>query len=83
MSENKEEIRYTLKFYSSQKKEKMRLRLLKKFVMFMDMMQYQYHGTKVQAFSSRNFDVKDAPCSCRSITRKIDKIMEKVEQDRH
>jgi len=40
MSENKEEIRYILKFYY--KKEKNTKRLLKKFVMFRDMMQYQY-----------------------------------------
>jgi len=38
MSENKEEIRYILNFYY---KKGMRLGL-KKFVMFMDMMQYQY-----------------------------------------
>jgi len=34
-------------------------------------------------FQSRNFDVKDARCSDRPITGKVDEIMEKVEQDRH
>jgi len=40
MGENKEKIRYILKFYY--KKGKNAIRLLKKFVMFMNMMQHQY-----------------------------------------
>jgi len=44
MNENKEEIRYTLKFYLTKEKKNRRIqfRLLKKCVMFMDMIQYQY-----------------------------------------
>jgi len=44
MNESKEEIRYTLKFYftKEKKKRRMRFRLLKKCVMFMDVIQYQY-----------------------------------------
>jgi len=34
-------------------------------------------------FQSGNFGVKDAPRSGRPIIGKVDKIMEKVEQDRH
>jgi len=34
-------------------------------------------------FQSENFDVKDVTCSGRSITGKVDKIMEKVERNRH
>jgi len=62
----------------------MRLRLLKKIVMFMDMMQYQYvwHKAGLKRFQSGNFDIKDAHRSDRPITGKIDEIMEK-EQDRH
>jgi len=40
MNKNEEKIQYILKFYY--KKKRMRLRQLKKFVMFMNMMQYQY-----------------------------------------
>jgi len=40
MSENKEEIRYILKFYY--KKGKNATQTVKKFVRFMNMMQYQY-----------------------------------------
>jgi len=40
MSKNKEEIRYIFKFYYE--KGRIRFRLLKKFVIFIDMMQYQY-----------------------------------------
>jgi len=79
MSENKEEIRYILKFYY--KKGKNAKRLLKKFVMFGDMMQYQYVWFK--RFQSGNFDVKNAPRFDRPITEKVDEIMEKIEQDRH
>jgi len=32
---------------------------------------------------SGNFDVKDALCSGRPITERVDEIMEKIEQDRH
>jgi len=82
MSENKEEIRYILKFYY--KKRRTRLRLLKKFVMFMDMMQYRYVWHKASSsFQSGNFDVKAASHSGRLITGKVDEIMEKVEQNRH
>jgi len=50
----------------------------------MDMMQYQYVAQSwFKRLQSGNFDVKDAPRSSRSITGKIDEIMEKVEQDRH
>jgi len=50
----------------------------------MNMMQYQYVAQSwFKRFQSGNFDVKDAPRSSRSITGKIDEIMEKVEQDRH
>jgi len=34
-------------------------------------------------FQSRNFDVKDAPRSGRPITRKVDEVMEKIEQHQH
>ena len=34
-------------------------------------------------YRSRNFDVKDEPRSGRPITKKSDKILEKIEQDRH
>jgi len=63
----------------------MRLKLLKKIVMFMDMMQYQYvwHKTGSKHFQSGNFYVKDASRSDRPITGKVDEIMEKVEQDRY
>jgi len=50
--------------------------------MFMDMMQHQYGTKLVQAFSIYKF-VKNAPCSGRPITGKVDEIMEKIEQDRH
>jgi len=43
MNENKEEIRYILKFYYKKRKNTIQVKkMLKKFVMFMDMMQYQY-----------------------------------------
>jgi len=48
----------------------------------MDMMQHQYGTKLVQAFSIYKF-VKNAPCSGRPITGKVDEIMEKIEQDRH
>jgi len=61
----------------------MRFRL-KKFVMFMDMMQYQYVAQNwFKRFQSGNFYVKDVSLSGRPITGKIDEIMEKIEQDRH
>jgi len=57
--------------------------LLKKFVMFMDMMQYQYvwHKAAFKRFQFGNLDVKDALCCGRPIAEKVDKIMEKGEQD--
>jgi len=59
MNENKEEIWYILKFYY--KKGRMQLRLLNKFLMFMDMMQYQYVSQNwFKHFQSRDFDVKNA-----------------------
>jgi len=60
----------------------MRLRLLKKFVMFgHDVVSVR--GTKlIQRFQSGNFDVKDTLRSGRLITGKVE-IMEKVEQDQH
>jgi len=63
---------------------RMGLRLLKKFVMFMDMMQYQYvwHKAGSSVFNLKIL-MKNAPPSGRSITGKVDEIMEKVEQDRH
>jgi len=36
-----------------------------------------------KCFQSGNFDVKDAPLSGRSITGKVDEIMEKIEQNWH
>jgi len=53
--------------------------------MFMDMMQYQYvwHKAAFKRFQSGNFDVKNAPRCDRPIAEKVDKIMEKIEQDQH
>jgi len=80
MSENKEEIRYILKFYY--KKGRMRLRLLQKFVMFMMQYQYVWHKAGSNVFnleilmSMMHFALVDQ-------SRKVDEIMEKVERKRH
>jgi len=51
MSENKVEIQYILKFYY---KKKMRVRLLKKFVMFMIQYQYVWYKTGSSVFNLEN-----------------------------
>lgn len=83
MSENKEEIRYILKFYF--KKGKNASHAAKKIC--------EVYGEGAVSdrtarewfarFRSGNFDVKDAPRSGRPIVENIDEIMQKVEQDRH
>jgi len=82
MSENKEEISYILKFYY--KKGRMRLRLLKKFVIFMDMMQYQYVWHKVGS-SIFNLEILMSKMHLALVdqSRKVNEIVEKIEQDRH
>jgi len=56
----------------------MRLRLLKKFVMFMDMIQYQYVWHKIGS-SVFNLEILMLKMhrSDRPITGKVDEIMEK------
>jgi len=59
MSENKKEFDTFWNFIK--KRGRMRLMLLKKFVMFMDMMQYQYVWQSwFKRFQSGNFYVKNA-----------------------
>jgi len=60
------------------KKGKIWLRLLKKFDVY-GLWTWCSISMCGKRFQSGNFDVKDAPCSGRSITGKINKIMEKVE----
>jgi len=80
MSENKEEIRYILKFYY--KKEKNATQVANKIC---DVYGHDVVSVRVaqKHFQSGNFDVKDASRFGRPITGKIDERMEKVEQDRH
>jgi len=78
ISENKEEIRYILKFYY--KKGKNATQAAKKFMMFMDMMQYQYVGHKADS-SVFNLEILSKMHFGQPITGKVDEIMEKVEQD--
>jgi len=62
----------------------MRLKLLKKFEMFMDMMQYQYvwHKTGSSIF---NLEILMLKMYLALVDQSLenDEIMEKVEQDRH
>jgi len=62
----------------------MRFMLLKKFVMFMDMMQYQYvwHKAGSNVFNLESFMSKNALRSGRPIG-KVDEIMEKVKRPAH
>jgi len=54
MSENKEEIRYILKFYYK-KGKKMRLRLLKKFDVYgHDALSYMWHKANSNVFNLEN-----------------------------
>jgi len=82
MNENKEEIRYILKFYY--KKGKNVIQATKKIC---DV--YGHNAILIRVAQSwfkcfqSNFDVKNAPHSDRSLIGKVDEIMEKVEQDRH
>jgi len=80
--ENKEEIRYILKFYYE--KGKNATQAANKFVMFMDdAILVRVAQSWFKRFQCGKFDVKDASRSGRPITRKIDEIMEKVEQRSH
>ena len=83
MSENKEEIRYILKFYY--KKGKNVTQAAKKIcdVYGHDAVSIRVAQSWFKRFQFGNFDIKDAPRSGRPITGKIDEIMNKVEQDRH
>jgi len=75
MSKNKKEIRYILKFYY--KKGKM----LKKFVMFIDMMQYQYVRHKAD---SSVFNLEILKMHFALIDQLLEKSkMEKIERDCH
>jgi len=81
MSENKEKIRYILKFYY--KKGKNAVQAAKKIC---DIYGHEVVSVRVvqnwfKRFQSGNFDVKDAPCSGRPITGKVGEIMKKVEQE--
>jgi len=77
--ENKEELRYTLKFYY--KKEKNATQTAKKIrnVYGHDAVSIFVAQSWFKRFQSGNFDIKDAPRSDRLITRNIDEIVEKVE----
>jgi len=84
MSENKEKIRYFLKFYYKKREE------CDWGIDAVSWYSINISGTKlVQAswifnlvnFQFRNFDVKDSFCSGPPIIGKIDEIMEKVVQD--
>ncbi|XP_043502667.1 histone-lysine N-methyltransferase SETMAR-like isoform X1 [Polistes fuscatus] len=83
MSENKEEIRYILKFYY--KKGKNATQAAKRIcdVYGHDAVSVRVAQSWFKRFQSGNVDVKDAPRSGRPITEKVDEILEKVEQDRH
>ena len=83
MSEEKEEIRYILKFYY--KKGKNATQAAKKIcdVYGHDAVSIRVAQSWFKRFQSGNFDVKDAPRSGRPITEKVDEIMEIIEQDRH
>jgi len=83
MSENKEEVRYILKFYY--KKGKNAKQTAKKIcdVYGHDALSVRVAQSWFKRFQSGNFDVKDAPRSGRPITKKVNEIMEKIEQDRH
>jgi len=58
MNENKEEIRYILKFYYKKGKN---AKAAKKCVMFMMQYQHVWHKAGSKRFQSGNFDIKDAP----------------------
>ncbi|XP_020298171.1 histone-lysine N-methyltransferase SETMAR-like, partial [Pseudomyrmex gracilis] len=83
MSEEKEEIRYILKFYF--KKGKNATQAAKKIcdVYGHDAVSIRVAQSWFKRFQSGNFDVKDAPRSGRPITEKVDEIMKIIEQDRH
>jgi len=71
MSENKEfDI---LKLYYK-KGKKMRLRLLKKFVMFMDMMQYQYMWHKADS-NVFNLEILMSKMHLTLINQSLEKLM--------
>jgi len=76
MNKNKEEIRYILKFYY--KKGKMRLRLLKKFVMFMMQYQYVWHKAGSSVF---NLEILMSKMYLALVDQSLEKSMksEKVE----
>jgi len=61
----------------------MRLKVLKKFVIFMDAILVRVAQSWFKCFQFGHFDVEDAPRSGRTIIGKVDEIMKKVEQDRH
>lgn len=83
MSENKEEIRYILKFYY--KKGKNATQAAKKIcdVYGHDALSVRVAQSWFKRFQSRNFYVKNAPRSGRPITKKVNEIMEKIEQNQH
>jgi len=70
MNENKEEIRYILKFYY--KKE--RMWLLKKFVIFMDIMQYQYAWHKADS-SVFNIEILISKMHLTLVDQSLEKSM--------
>ncbi|EGI68939.1 Histone-lysine N-methyltransferase SETMAR, partial [Acromyrmex echinatior] len=85
MSEISEEIRYVMLFYY--KKGKNAAQTCRKIceVYGADAVSERKRRTQelfIQ-FRSGNFDVKDRPRSDRSVTEKVDEILQLVEQDRH
>jgi len=80
MSENKVEIQYILKFYY---KKKNASQIAKKICDVYDTVSIRVVQNWFKCFQSGKFNVKDASRFGRSITGKVDEIMEKVEQDWH
>jgi len=81
MGENKEEIRYILKFYYKKGKNATAKKICD--VYGHDAVSVRVTQSWFKRFQFGNFDVKDASRSGRPITRKVDENMEKVEQNWH
>ena len=83
MDINKEEILCIMKFYFLKSKNVFQITKKINAVYGADTVSDRTVREWFARFRSKNFDVRDAPRCGRSISQKIDEIIQNVEKDRH